>query len=203
MLITVDVNTATSDLFVKAVQRGGDGYLNDLLDEFLKDDVKRLAYHVETTQVAKFSKSGKLGKAIEGRVVRVQGVPSASVGVFKGEALEYAGAQEYGGEIKSSRTQPAALAMPLVPEAKNVRAKDFPGLKYVKIKPKPGSAVVGMLVRSRGRTGRLNLGQANAVYLLLSRINLKPKGYLRKGAISYVPILVGRLEAFLRSKLGA
>lgn len=211
MRLTLQIDKETISEFLEGIEKGGKRALYSLLTDFLSPEVVRMAAFIKREEVKKFS-SGDLYKGIEGRVVRVSGVPSASVGVFKGKALKYAAVQEQGTRppsskspfplIKSKRPR-GALAFPVVKEAQGVRAKDFPGLKYVRFKAKRGSPVIGMLVRTRDRSSRINLSTVNAVYLIMAYVRLSPKRYLSRGMDRYYPIFARRLEKFMEEHLDA
>lgn len=209
--VDVQYKDALAGEFIKAVLPRGTKNVSQILDDFLPGESASLAAFVKKNQVEKFSKSGGLLNAIQGRVVRVKNVSYASVGVFNGSSIAYAGVQESGTKppnsespfplIRSPRAFPGgALAIPLTAAAKNIPAKDYPGLKYVRIKPKRGSPVVGLLVRTRSVKGRLLLGRLNAVYLLLSYVKLKPKKYLEKGTKKYLPTFIKHLKAFMQER---
>lgn len=211
MRLTLQLDKETISDFLDGVEKGGKRALYSLLADFLQPEVIRMADFIRKNEVAKFS-DGPLYKAIEGRVVRVSGVPSASVGVFKGKALKYAAIQEQGtrppsskspfGPIRSKRSR-GALAFPVAPEAQGVRAKDFPGLKYIRFKRSRGSSVIGALVRTRDRSARLDVSAVNAVYLIVSYVRLSPKRYLSRGMDKYYPIFSRRLEKYMEEHLDA
>lgn len=170
------------------------------LDRFMADEAPRVAKGVAAStlrgQVLK-RRTGRLARSVEGHALRFRGVPSLRVGVFRGFALGQAAAHEYGADIRPKNAR--ALAVPVQGgpattsggRSKFAGPREYPG-KLFFIPFRSGKAVVGGLFEKRrgGRRGRL-------VYVLVTRVRLKKRGWLSKGLDRQLPDVSSRLERLL------
>lgn len=160
-------------------------------------------------------RSGLLAESLDSQVTIQRNIPTVRVGVFEGDALNYAAMQEYGTKDLSPDSpfnpilprKGKALAFP-VPRggaanpdgtSKYRSPRDFPGkLKFVPVKK---GSVVGLLVkvidyrrRRPGTSRTINVQRAQVVYLLLSKVSLRAGRFLRRGAEQYAPRLSQNLS---------
>lgn len=157
-------------------------------------------------------RTGALARSITGFSTLVGGLPGMRVGVIRGPSLAYAGVQEYGtkGEnpaspfdtIKPKRAK--ALAVPVndsltpagVPRFGGPR--EYPGeLVFI---PILRGAAIGALYDERDLmklpTGA-SLDDARAAYLLLRKVDIKPKHYLRDGFLKEIAQVSADFANFL------
>lgn len=134
-------------------------------------------------------RTGNLARSVEGIYEVVDGLPRIRVGVFRSPASNYASMLERGGTIYPKKAK--ALAMPVnsaVTPAGVSRFGDsprnYPGeLKFIPIRNKP--SLVGLLVPVSDNESV----KMQAAYLLLRKVNIKPRPYLREGVMQYLPNL--------------
>ena len=147
-------------------------------------------------------RTGTLARSILGRSELVKGVPGMRIGVFRGPALAYAGIHEEGGTIVPKKAK--ALAIPMGPSltAAGVEKfggpREYPGaLKFVPFRSS-GVAIGGLFdAASMGPNG---LDGAILVYLLVTKVRIKAKHYLRDGVREYIDQqLIGELNEYLKS----
>lgn len=167
-------------------------------------------------------RTGALAQSVIGRGVRVGRTPGFRVGVLRGPALRYAGVQEYGtkGENPDSPyativpKRAKALAFP--PEGSPVLTKagvariqsprDYEaqfGRKLVFVPFRRGIAIGGLYderdLASLGKNG--SLSDISAAYILLRRLDLKPKRFLYEGVTEFLPTVVKELGVLLGSMI--
>lgn len=159
--------------------------------------------------------TGILAQSLTGRGGTEGGVPFMRVGVFRGPALRYAGVQEFGtvgkgGELPSIRPKKAkSLAVPQKPALTASGKPKWEGgptnapfeLRFVPFRR--GIAVGGLYdereIEALERLGQeVDLEKAKMVYLLLRKVDIEPKHYLRDGMTAYLPRLGRALASFLR-----
>lgn len=179
------------------------------------------AGHVVKTQLsgqALQRRSGILARSMMGEAVMYKGLPGFRVGVFRGPALRYAATQEYGtkGENPQSpiptivprRTK--TLGIPVGPAltdagvARFASPRDYPvKLKFIPFR-KSGVAVGGFFEESsipKHPPMGWTLKQARMAYLLVSKTDIKPHWYIRKGVMDYLPKVAQELSVFLREMM--
>lgn len=168
-------------------------------------------------------RTGSLARSIIGVANRPPEIPGFRVGIFKGPALAYAGAQEYGTKgadpaspIPTIRPKKAkALAVPapggpaLTPAGvhRYDSPRQFPrALRFVPFR-QSGIAVGGLYEKqslldeqaaARRGSRPVSLRNAKLVYFLLSKIDLKPRRYLHDGLEDNLLEVAENLVAFLR-----
>jgi hypothetical protein len=150
-------------------------------------------------------RSGELRDSIEGLAIIKAGMPAVRVGVFRGPALRYANIQEHGGTIRPRNAR--ALAVP--PEGSPARGsglgpRDYSGqLRFVPFRN--SGIAVGALYdadelrsarQARGRS--FSLRDVQAVYLLLTEVQIEGKHYLAKGAAQFLPYIGRELGKYLK-----
>lgn len=148
-------------------------------------------------------RTGTLARSIEARGTLIGGVPGIKVGVFRGPALAYAGIHERGGTIEPVNAK--ALAIPQKPVALTSAGverfggpRGYPGeLKFIPFRSS-GVAVGGLYVaESLKGDARFNLRQGMLAYLLVRKVRIEGKHYLRDGLRRYLPVLGKELGKFL------
>lgn len=145
-------------------------------------------------------RTGTLARSIIG-VAQIQNtVPTLKVGVFRGPALSYAASLDQGATIVPKKAK--ALAIPtkdggaLTPAGVDRYGgpRQFPEpLKFIPFRSaKPN--VVGGLFKTRGQDLIL-------VYILLSKVKIEARRYLRKGTLLAAPEVASRLLASFAQRL--
>ncbi len=159
-------------------------------------------------------RTGTLARSVLPQSERLAGVPALRVGIFRGPALRYAGVQEFGTRGKEP-TSPYPDIVPKRAKALAIPARGgraltpagvdrfggptkYPGtLRFI---PFRRGIAVGALYDERDlkrapkdEDGNLSLDQIKAVYLLLRKVSIKGKHYLRTGALAYLPRLAGAM----------
>lgn len=197
----------------KAGQKQLDRLLEKFDAEYIKREIKeplmtklslQIAGHISKSklsgQLLKV-RTGNLRRAMTGRSVQINGMPGFRVGIFNGPQLAYAGIQEHGGIVKKKPGGPN-LAMPVgsraltpagVPKFKSARFYNAGELHYI---PAHKNPVVGLLFDERSiRKDGQPRKNARAEYILLTRITIKGKHYLRDGMqdkLDFVAKSIGR-----------
>ena len=150
-------------------------------------------------------RTGNLARSVEGRYEEVDGLPIIRVGVFRSPAREYAKIHEFGGVIKPKKAR--SLAVPVGSKAvtpagvpRYASPREYPGeLQFI---PILRGNVVGILVDPKERR-KADEGRMKATYLLLRRVKVKPRPYLRPGVMAYLPELVKDVNRGIRRALQA
>lgn len=219
----VEVNLSDPAKFDRLVQNLGAISFIRYLQQVLEREGKLIVSHIRRTQfkggkTTLARRSGLLARSIRSEV-EIGTIPQIRVGVFEGAALSYAAIQEYGTKdlAQDSPFSPIvpkrakALAVP-VPDGPAVDAaglskykspRDFPGkLRFIPLK---GGNLVGALVqvapyqkRPRGSKREINLDRAKFVYLLLSKVSLRPGRFLRRGIAQQSPRLARNLSLAIK-----
>jgi hypothetical protein len=159
-------------------------------------------------------RTGSLASSVTGRSIREKGVPGFKVGIFRGPALRYAGILEYGtrgynpkspyATIKPKRAR--ALAMPMhdaltpagVARYGGPREFEKHAGKLTFIPFDRGSGAIGGLYTDKElMEGDVDFSKAKASYLLLAKVDIKPRWYLRQGVRKRLPAVVKKLSKFL------
>ena len=172
------------------------------------------------------SRSGLLSRSVEARVTRVQGIPTMRIGVFTGDAVNYAGIQEEGTQ-GLNRKSPYPTLTPRKAKAIAIPNKKGPAV-YASGSPKYASPrdyptplvfipfihadgpIFGMLAGARAvranrrkNHGRLNLRQIQAIYFLARKIDIPSRRWLSNGVKAYVPrftdALIRKAEKYFAS----
>lgn len=165
-------------------------------------------------------RTGELARGLEGRVlVRRDAFPAARVGVFTGPAVRYAGVLEMGTrDLNPDSPYPVirprnAKALAFAPEGSPAldgrgvamydSPRDYPtSLSFIPFRG--GRIAIGALydtdeLKAARRSGALDLRKLQAVYVLLRQMSVKPRHYMERGLIQYLPFFVTELTLFLRS----
>ena len=144
-------------------------------------------------------RTGNLARSVEAVYEMSSGLPRLRVGVFRSPAVKYARILEYGGDILPKRAK--ALAFPVGNRAvtpagvsKFDSPRNYPGtLSYIPIRNPKGNAVA-LLVDSRD----LQMKTMSATYLLLRKVSIKPRPFLRPGVMAYLPTLTREISVEIR-----
>jgi len=206
--------------YIQALEKSlGKEALYAQLDRFFAKQSLIAAGHISRNMLSGqrlARRTGQLARSIAGAALRVDGVPAMRVGVFRGPALKYAGVQEFGTKGKNPdspyptiRPRSArALAIPQAPEAVTPAGVDrfggprgFPGeLHFVPFRDSGVSqGAIGGLYSDREYDIGIEFGfdRAKVAYLLVAKVDLEPKYYLRDGFRSYLPMLSKELAELL------
>lgn len=148
-------------------------------------------------------RTGTLARSVEGVYEVVNGLPRVRVGVFRGPARAYARIHEFGGVITPKRAK--TLAVPVGPRAvtpagvsKFASPRLYPGeLQYIPINR---GNLAAILVDARDANKKAE-GRMKATYLLLRRVKIKPRPYLRPGIMEYLPELASEVNRAIRKAL--
>ncbi len=212
-----DVSSKAADALGELSVEWSPARIAKLLTRQLNIEVGGLREHIIATQMQGQSglhyRSGRLAKAIQGRITEVQGLPVLQIGVFSGPALAYAGVlnegtksvnsespypHRNGPSIRSTRGKGALLAIPVNQavgangRAKRSSPRAYKDLKFVKLAKRKDN-VVGLLVKVR-RGVKTTFDRSSVYYILVKRIDIKPSFYLQKGLRTYMPRLTKNLE---------
>ncbi len=170
-------------------------------------------------------RTGSLARSIVGDAQTINGLPAFRVGVLRGPALKYAGIQEYGTKSADPESpypdivpkKAKALAQPVgpaltpagVPRYKS--ARDYPyELKFIPfrrgisrggVSSDKSQTGIGGLYEARSlrkdASGEVDIEKAKLVYLLLGKVILQPKRFLRDGWQKSAPQFAANLLEFL------
>lgn len=159
-------------------------------------------------------RTGSLARSIMGRGEMVNGVPGIRFGSLRGPALKYVALQEYGGTIvpKSAKNLAVPVNDALTPAGvpRKPGPRDWGRLRFIPFRR--GGNVVGALytereyakIRAAIRSKSFNsLRSYRALYLLLKRVRIEPKAFLRKGLEAYLPELRQNLTKFITALFNA
>lgn len=198
----------------------------ELFDEFFDKEGSKAAGHVAKTMLSGQRlkrRSGNLARSVFGASVRVEGLPALRIGILRTGAEAYAGIQEYGTKgfnpespydtIVPKRAK--ALAMPvnsaLTPAgvSRFGGPRKYPGdLRFMPFR-KSGVAVGALYdeeqikaLQAAGLKGTDLYLQAEALYILLSKVDIPASYYLRDGFADYLPTFMKNLETFIGVKFG-
>lgn len=167
-------------------------------------------------------RTGSLARSIIGRGEIFKGLPAIRVGSLRGPALKYVAVQEYGTvgkggtlpTIVPKATMVKNLAIPLPPALypTGVPKKPSPGywgpLKFIPFKNRKAQNAQGALftmaewnkIKKAIKAKTFNgLKGYKALYLLVRKIDIAPKNFLRKGFEAYLPDLNKALVAFIKA----
>lgn len=154
-------------------------------------------------------RTGTLRRSIIGRGVTIGGVPGFKMGVFRGPATEYARIQEFGGVVEQKPGGPA-LAIPKGPALTPAGVhrynspREFPGgLKFIPFRGS-GAAIGGLfpkedVEKERRRGGDFNIRNLRLAYLLMRRVRLPARHFLRDAGRLLLPLVIEELDDKLRT----
>lgn len=167
-------------------------------------------------------RTGSLARSMDGRGEIVGGVPAIRVGSLRGPALKYVALQEYGtvgagGELPTivpKGLMVKNLAIPinqaLTPSGvpRKPRPGDWGKLHFIPFRKRATQNAQGALyapseyakIRRAIKAKTFNgLKGYKALYLLVRKVDVRPKSFLRDGFTRYLPELNARLNAFIKS----
>lgn len=173
-------------------------------------------------------RSGRLAGSFLGQAENFTGLPGIRVGILRGPALRYAGVQELGTQSQNPNSpypdiiprKGKGLSMPVgqgLTPPNSPRGLDRYGgpekaaqvLGELKFIPFRNSGVaIGkfyspkeaeQMKRERKRTGKVDLVKYKGLYLLLRKVGIKPKYFLRDGFEAYLPQLLKGLAELLKN----
>lgn len=176
-----------------------------------------LAFQRSATKIAAFiakkflsgqvlkRRTGMLARSVEGVYETVSGLPRVRVGVFRGPAVAYARMHEFGGVIKPVKAK--SLAVPVGKGAitpsgvsKFSSPRNYPGeLDFI---PILRGNLVGILVDPKEKN-KAEAGRMRATYLLLRRVKVKPRPFLRPGVMAFLPALTKEVGNEIRKAANA
>jgi hypothetical protein len=141
--------------------------------------------------------TGNLARSMLGKADLHNGLPSLRVGIFRGPALAYAGIHEFGGTILPKKAK--ALAWPVGFRGKDPKSpSDFPkdALRFIPFRR--GTVAVGALYNNQqykiaSRQEGFTLRDIDPLFVLLRKVVVTEKRYLRDGLKEYTPVLAKRL----------
>lgn len=158
-------------------------------------------------------RTGSLARSVIGKSDYIGGLPGMRIGIFTGPALAYAAVQEFGAEIKPKKPG-GFLAVPvdggggLTPAgvARYESARQYPReLVFARgrFKARLGGKEVtaGAALLDSDRRFKDFMKHARPVYLLLRKVNIRPKKYLRNGLSAALPLVIARLQEDLLKEL--
>ena len=217
--ITIKISASGQKTIDKLITNLGREKLFKLLDKLFNKQSLIAAGHVSRTMLSGQRlkrRTGTLAKSVTGTGLRIDGIPAMRVGIFRGPALKYAGPQELGTKGKNPESpygtilpkKGKALAIPLGPALtpagveKYGGPRNFPGeLHFIPFR-QSGIAVGALYSDVEYEVARhFGIREAQAAYLLLRKVDLKPKYYLRDGFRNYMPMFAKELNKYLKDIL--
>ena len=155
-------------------------------------------------------RTGSLARGVIGRAEQGGSLPGMRVGILRGPALAYAGAQEEGADIFPKNAKALAIPQAAALTAAGVDRfggpRKYPGqLRLVPFR-RSGIAVAGLydeksMLAAEKADGEVDLSRATLLYILVKRVTIKPKHYLRDGFAQFLPDFAEALAAFVRDLL--
>ena len=145
-------------------------------------------------------RTGNLARSVEGIYEVSEGLPRLRVGVFKSPARNYARIQEFGGTITPKKAKSLAVpvgARAITPAgvAKYASPREYPGdLQYIPINR---GNVVAILVDPKEKR-KAQGERMKATYLLLRRVRVKARPFLRPGVMAFLPELTAEVSRAVR-----
>ena len=148
-------------------------------------------------------RTGNLARSVEGVYEVSDGLPRLRVGVFKSPARNYARIQEFGGIIKPVKAK--SLAVPVGAGAitpagvpKYASPREYPGeLQYIPINR---GNVAAILVDPQEKS-KAEGESMKATYLLLRRVRVKARPFLRPGVMAFLPELTAEVSRAVRKAI--
>jgi hypothetical protein len=148
-------------------------------------------------------RTGNLARSVEGIYEVSEGLPRLRVGVFKSPARNYARMQEFGGTITPKKAK--SLAVPVGAGAitpagvsKYDSPRQYPGeLQYIPINR---GNLVALLVDPKEKR-KAEGERMKATYLLLRRVRVKARPFLRPGVMAFLPELTQEVGRSIRKVL--
>jgi len=219
--------TDESKALLANIQKVGDrDFLNKQFVEFFDKQGQKVAGRIIKNSLSGGNglrrRTGSLAESIVGRGEIVGGLPAIRVGSLRGPALKYVRLQEFGtvgkgGELptitpKAEMVKNIAIPLPpaLTPSGvpKKPRPGDWGALKFIPFKNRKNQNAQGALftpqeyakIKRAIRAKTFNgLRGYKALYLLLRRIDIRPKRFLRDGFEAFLPELEKSLAAFIKA----
>ena len=148
-------------------------------------------------------RTGSLRRSIVGVGVNDKGAPGMRIGVFRGPALAYAGIHEHGGTILPKKAKSLAIPQPAVLTPAGVSKyggpRNYPGdLKFVPFRN--SGIAIGGLFDAESLKGSDDLRNGIMAYMLVKKVQIKPKKYLQKGLAANISKVTKALSIFLRDQ---
>ena len=214
---SINFDKRTEAFLRRAEKAYGKEAVYEALDKEFGRLAARAAAHVIRTKVSGQRlgvRSGTLRRSIVGRSVRINGFPTIRVGVIKGPALKYAAVQEVGTKganpespIPTIRPKKGkALAIPLDPVKTRAGVARFnsprqqPNLKFVPFRSS-GVAVGALYTKEEMEKLKGNpsmtLRDIQASWLLLRKVDIPPKYFIRDGMLEMMPQITKEIADFL------
>jgi len=153
--------------------------------------------------------TGSLARSIAHDVQEYRGLPSLRIGIFRGPALKYAAVQEYGTKSKNSKSpikditpkNGKALAWPI--NAPGKTPKDFDDSKFIPYRR--GTIAIGALYDAKklkklrqADPENFSLREIQPLFVLLRKLAIEPKYYLRDGVKENVPVIAKELAQAIK-----
>lgn len=148
-------------------------------------------------------RTGTLARSVIGQAEKYNGLPAFRVGVLRGPALSYASILERGGTIRPKNAK--SLAIPQKPALTPAGVEKFGGPRSypgeLRFLPFRRGVAVGKLVDEAEAIAFESQGlspyQAEAVYLLVRSVTIKPRYWLKTGMKEQLPPFIKRMAQFL------
>lgn len=210
--LSIELTPATLKMIRRLDVLWGRARLYNEIERFFGQQGLKIAGYITRTKVSGQRlaiRTGRLAGSIVGSAVRVDGVPAVRVGVLRGPALAYVRIQELGGIVKKKPGGPnLAIPQPLVLTPAGVDRfggpRGYPGeLKFIPFR-NSGVAVGGLFPKTeleRIRKRGLDLENARMAYLLVTRVRIPAKHFMRDGFKESLPGLARELAVFVKTSL--
>jgi hypothetical protein len=213
--ITITISPETQKYFRTLKEVLGKAQLYERLVNFFDKQAQVTAGYIVKTKLSGsplHRRTGALARSIIGRGEILGGTPGFRVGTLRGPAIKYAAVQELGtvgkgGTMPTIKPRTAkALAMPVNDALTPAGVARWQGprqspidLRFVPFRH--GTIAVGALyaakdlqrIHKRGGTLRDIL----PYYILLSKVDLAPRHFLRNGVLESLPLITANLTTFL------
>lgn len=177
------------------------------MDNFFEGMAQKAAGHISTTMLSGQRlnrRTGNLARSIVGRAARLGKAPGMRVGVFRGAAAsDYARIQEEGGTVKAKPGKALAIPMDAAKTPAGVPRWESPRDAPVDLKLVPftkgGAGKAGLFdEKTIGEDG--DLSKAKMYYLIVKKVRIRGKHYLRDGFRNFMPTTVEELGLFVANR---
>lgn len=213
-------------LFARLREMSNPKTLERLLVKFFNREGKKVAGQIVRTSLSGGNglrrRTGSLARSMDGRGEIFKGLPAIRVGSLRGPALKYVAVQERGtvgagGELPTivpKGLMVKNLAIPinnaLTPSGvpRKPRPGDWGPLKFIPFKNRKSQNAQGALyslteyrkIRKAIKAKAFNgLRGYKALYILVKKVDVTPKRFLRRGFEAYLPELNRNLSAFIKA----
>jgi len=187
-----------------------------LCDRLGRETARYIAQDLLSGQLVEW-RTGRLAMSMEGSASLEGGVPTLRVGVFRGDALAYAGVIDQGtrpfnpnSPYDTIRPKTArALAIPVGESLTSAGVPRYPGgprtfpggLKLIPFKNRNDKVIGGLFSPASlsSKTGT-SLADVKAAYLLVTAVDIRPRFYLQTGLMKMLPRILSEISSYFTTR---